>query len=197
MSLAASVASVAVTISGTITPSLFGLGTQVSNNAYTIPVTASYTAKYAITDNATAGSATNITFANVNATAAGQGYITKVRFMTDNTAWASTNAAVLKLHLFHTAPTPLGNNAAYTLLYSTAANRIGIITLPTLTTEGSGSTASSALWTGALKYKLAAASTTIYGILEVDSFSGTMAASSLGAGSAPQNIFIEISTDNF
>lgn len=169
-----------------VTPSLFGLGTQVANASYQIPTTASYTAKYAITDNAT-----NLTWSNVNATAAGQGYITKIRFMTDNTAWASTNAAVLKIHLFHTAPTPLGNNAAYTLLYANNTKGIGTITLPTLTTEGSGSTASYALWTGALKYKLAAASTTIYGILEVDSFSGTMAANS------NQNIYIEISTDNF
>lgn len=149
--------------------------------------TTAYTAKDAIS-NATS-SPSVLTFANITPDVSQFGYITKVRLMTNKAAWASTNAAVFKLHLFHESPTAINDNDAYTLLYTNRDKRIGTITFSALSTEGTGSDSANTLWTGALAFQSKASNNTIYGLLEVDSFSGTLTPDS------GQSFFIEITTD--
>jgi hypothetical protein len=120
----------------------------------------------------------------------GTGTIVRARLMTDNPACA----AMMQLHLFHTAPTAINDNAQYTLLYANAANRIGTIKFPALTTEGTGSTAAAAMrpsydgaynWPG-LWYKTKSDGTALYGILEtLDAFTPASA----------QNFYIELGAD--
>lgn len=151
------------------------------------PSPIAYTAKDAIANST--GSPSVLTFSGITPDVSQFGYITKVRLMTNNTAWASTNAAIFKLHLFHEPPTAINDNAPYTLLYTNRDKRIGTITFNALNTEGSGSDAANTLWTGALAFQSKASNNTIYGILEVDSFSGTLTPTNA------QSFFIEITTD--
>ena len=102
---------------------------------------------------------------------AGTGTIVRARLMTSQ----KTNVALYRLHLFHTAPSPIADNSPYLLLYANAANRIGSIDFPALGTEDPTNSTSAAsmrpsydgsynapnLW-----YKCATADTKLYGILE-------------------------------
>lgn len=151
------------------------------------PSPIAYTAKDAIANST--GSPTLLTFSGITPDVSQFGYITKVRLMTNNSAWASTNAAVIKLHLYKNQPTAIADNAPFTILYANRANRIGTITFPALSTEGSGSDSATALWTGALAFESRPSNNTIYGMLEVDSFSGTLTPTNA------QSFFIEITTD--
>ena len=147
------------------------------------PDTTPYAAKDAVSNSTS--SPTVLTFASAARVAGGDGYITKVRIMSDNTNVA-TSSVVFKLHLFHTSPTAINDNAPYTLLYANAANRIGTVTFPAMSTEGSGSTASNALFTTPIAYK-SGASTSIFGLLETDT------AFTPASG---QKFYIEITFDN-
>lgn len=149
--------------------------------------TTAYTAKDAIA-NATS-SPSLLTFAGITPDVSQFGYITKVRLMTNNINWASTNAAVIKLHLYKNPPTAINDNAAFTLLYANRASRIGTITFSALSTESASSDAALALWTGALAFESRPSNNTIYGMLEVDSFTGTLTPTS------GQQFFIEITAD--
>ena len=102
---------------------------------------------------------------------AGTGTIVRARLMTSQ----KTNVALYRLHLFHTAPTAIADNSPYLLLYANAANRIGSIDFPALSTEDStNSTAAAGMrpsYDGSynapnLWYKCATADTKLYGILE-------------------------------
>lgn len=119
------------------------------------------------------GAAANLTFTNIARINQGSGYITKVRIMTNQAA----NAARFRLHLFHTAPTPIADNAQYTLSWSNRANRIGSIDLDAQSTEGTGSDASTSLNKDIrLEYHCTSGSRTLYGILEtLDAFTPTSA----------------------
>jgi len=148
------------------------------------------TTAYAARDVVSTGAGALLTFANVVATAAGSGTIVKARLMTDQSA----NTAQYRLHLFHTAPTAIADNAPYTMLYSNAGNRVGMIDFTACATEGTGSTAAASMRPSSdgnslppnLAFKCAAASTTLYGILE------TLTAFTPASA---QNFFVELETE--
>lgn len=126
---------------------------------------------------------TLLTFAAMSRVAAGAGYIVKARLVTDQ----STNTARFRLHLYHTAPTAINDGSAFTSLYANRANKIGTIDFAACVTEGVGSTdAYSMNATARLGFVLAAASNTIYGMLEtLDAFTPASA----------QNFFIELTSE--
>lgn len=106
---------------------------------------------------------TVLTFSNCAANDEGFGYITKARLFVDS-ATALLGMAV-RLHLYHTAPTAINDNAAFTLLYANAVNRIGFIDFPTLATGGLGSNSAAALWVDIpLLFNCARGSKDLYGI---------------------------------
>lgn len=143
--------------------------------------TTAYAALDAVSNSTTAPSV--LTFASLPRVAGGSGYITKARLMTDQ----STNTARFRLHLFHTTPTAINDNAAHTLLWANRANRIGFIDFVACATEGSGSTAASSLVADArVGFVTAAGSSSIYGLLE------TLDAFTPASG---QNIYIELTAD--
>ena len=73
----------------------------------------------------------------------GTGYITKIRMMTDNSAWTDQFKIT-----FYDSPVPaLVDNAPFTVLWTNAAARLGACTLPAFQTEATGSTASYSLAT--------------------------------------------------
>jgi len=145
------------------------------------------TTAYAAKDVVSTGAGALLTFANVVATAGGSGTIVKARLMTDQ----STNTAQYRLHLFHTAPTAIADNAPYTMLYSNAGNRVGMIDFPACATEGTGSTAAAAMRPSSdgnslppnLAFKCATGSTSLHGILET---------LSVFTPASAQNYFIEL-----
>ena len=128
--------------------------------------TTAYTAKDAVADSASAP--TVLTFTKMANKPGGTGYITKARLMSDQ----SGNTARFRLHLFHTAPTPINDNAAHTLLYANRANRVGHVDFDAMQTEGSGSTAANASNTAVrLPFACAAGSRDLFGLLEtLDAF---------------------------
>jgi len=97
--------------------------------------TIAYAAKDAVSNSTSAP--TVLTFADMARINAGSGYIVKARLMTNQ----STNTARFRLHLYHTTPTAINDNAAHTLLWANRVNRIGYVDLPAMQTEGSGSDA--------------------------------------------------------
>lgn len=110
--------------------------------------------------------AANLTFASILGAGVlgGAGYIAKARVMTTQ----KTALALLRLHLFHTAPTVIADNDPYLLLWANRDKRIGSIDFPALATEDpTNSTAAYTLWTGPpLHFKCAPADANIYGILQ-------------------------------
>jgi hypothetical protein len=126
---------------------------------------------------------TVLTFADLARVNAGSGYIVKARLLTNQ----STNVARFRLHLFHTAPTAIADNAAHAILWANRANRIGYIDFPACQTEGTGSdAANSQEATVRLPFVCAAASRAVYGLLE------TLDAFTPASG---QVIYIEITPD--
>lgn len=110
--------------------------------------------------------AANLTFANVARANGGTGYIVGLRIMTSNVA-AVLNKR-FRLHLFHTAPTAIADNAPYTLLYANRANRVGYIDTGGANTEGAGSDAYTARnIVDRLPFVCAGGSDDLIGILEV------------------------------
>jgi len=128
---------------------------------------------------------TYLTFENIARTEGGSGYIIKARMLTDQ----KTNVAAFRLHLYHTAPLPQGDNAPFALLYSNKASRIGIIDFDAMGTEdATKSDSAQTLWTsGHLHFVLPAGSKTIYGQFE------TKTAFTPASG---QKFYIELATDN-
>lgn len=141
--------------------------TVISQTEFTRPAD---TTAYAALDTVcnSTGSPAALIFTGVARVAAGSGYITRGRIMTSQT----TCTARFRLHLFTVTPTPIADNSPYTLLYANRANRIGVLDFHGLRTEGAGSTAANQQnVTDRLPFVCAAASTTIYGILEtLDAF---------------------------
>jgi len=128
--------------------------------------TDAYAAKDAVSDSTTAPTVLN--FADLARENGGSGYITKARLITNQ----STNVARFRLHLYHTAPTAINDNAAFTLLWANRSNRIGYLDFDACQTEGSGSDAANALNTTIrLAFDCAAADRDLYGLLEtLDAF---------------------------
>jgi hypothetical protein len=131
-----------------------------------------------------------IEFAGMARAVGGTGTIVKARLMTNQ----STNVAQYRLHLFHTAPTPIADNAQCAMLDANKANRVGMIDFPSCATEGTGSDAAATMRPSSdgsypaplLWYKCAAADTKLYGILE------TISAFTPASG---QTFFIELGAD--
>lgn len=111
-----------------------------------------------------------IEFAGMARSNGGTGTIVKARLMTSQ----STNTAQYRLHLFHTQPTAIADNAQYAMLVANQANRVGTIDFPACSTEGTGSDAAATMRPSSdgsfpppnLWYKCAANDTKLYGILE-------------------------------
>jgi hypothetical protein len=125
-----------------------------------------------------------LTFANLARVNAGSGYLVKARLESDQ----ATNTARFRLHLYHTAPTPINDNAAFTILWANRAKRVGTIDFDALQTEGAGSDAAySANKDVRLAFACDAASRTLYGVLEtLDPFTPA----------SGQNFFVELAADN-
>lgn len=160
-----------------------GGNTAAVSVSFTRPAdTTAYAAKDAVSNSTSAP--TVLTFSNLARVNAGSGYITKARVMTDQAA----NVARFRLHLYHTAPTAINDNAQHTILWANRANRIGFIDFDAMQTEGTGSDAANALnSTIRLAFVCAAASRTIYGLLETrDAFTPANG----------QNFLIEITSEN-
>lgn len=140
------------------------------------------TTAYAALDTVSPATTANLTFTNIARVSGGSGYIVKARLMTNQ----STNIARYRLHLFHTAPTAIADNAPYTLLFANAANRVGHIDFPALATEGTGSnSARSSVDTVRLGF-ITSGGRDLIGILEtLDAFTPT----------SGQQFFIELMGD--
>lgn len=138
------------------------------------------TDQYAAKDVVGPAVAAVMTFEDLAAVVGGGGIIDKVRLLTDQSA----NVAHYRLHLFHTTPTPIADNAPYTLLWANRANRIGAVDLPPAATEGTGSNAANSIndWVR-LDFKCAADSRDIFGVLE------TLAVFTPASG---QGFFVEV-----
>lgn len=160
-----------------------GGNTSAVSVSFTRPAdTTAYAAKDAVSNSTSAP--TVLTFTNLARVSAGSGYITKARLMTDQAA----NVARFRLHLYHTAPTAINDNAQHAMLWANRANRIGFIDFEAMQTEGTGSDTANALnSTIRLAFVCAAASRTLYGLLETrDAFTPANA----------QNFFIELMSEN-
>jgi hypothetical protein len=143
--------------------------------------TTAYAAKDAVSDSTSAP--TVLTFADLARVNAGSGYIVKARLMTNQ----STNTARFRLHLYHTTPTAINDNAAHTLLWANRANHIGYVDFAAAQTEGTGSdAANSQNDTVRMPFVCASGSRAVYGLLE------TLDAFTPASG---QVIYIELTAD--
>jgi hypothetical protein len=148
------------------------------------------TAPYVARDVISTAVGAAIEFSGMARAVGGTGTIVKARLMTNQ----STNTAQYRLHLFHTAPTAIADNAQYAMLDANKDKRIGMIDFPAAATEGTGSDAAASMRPSSdgsypppnLWYKCAAADTKLYGILE------TLSAFTPASG---QTVFIELGAD--
>jgi hypothetical protein len=143
--------------------------------------TSAYAALDAVSNSTSAPAV--LTFTNLARIAQGSGYITKARLVTDQVG----NTARFRLHLYHTAPTAINDNAALTLLWNARDKRIGHIDFDPLATEGSGSDAASALNAILrLPFNCAASDRNLYGLLQTKD---------IFTPASGQNFFIELAAD--
>ena len=157
--------------------------TIASNVTLTRPTgTDIYSAKDSISDSTSAPSV--LTFSDVARVTGGSGYITKARLTTNQ----STNAARYRLHIYHTSPTAINDNAQFTLLWANRANCIGYIDFDACQTEGTGSDAAQSLNTTVrLAFTCDTGSKALYGQLEtLDGFTPA----------SGQVYYIELSAEN-
>ncbi len=157
-------------------------GKSVQKSAsFTRPAdTTAYAANDAIADSTTAP--TLLSFANCANGVGGQGYIVKTRLLTNQ----KTCTARFRLSFYHTAPSPVNDNAPKPMLYANKDKLIGSIDLDPCNTEDTTSDAAYALSTTLLPYVCAAADTTIYCILTtLDAFTPASA----------QQFFLEITCE--
>ena len=157
-------------------------GKSVQKSAsFTRPAdTTAYAANDSIADSTTAP--TLLSFANCANAVGGQGYIVKTRLLTNQ----KTCTARFRLSFYHTAPSPVNDNAPKPMLYANKDKLIGRIDLDPCNTEDTTSDAAFALSTTLLPYVCAAADTTIYCILTtLDAFTPASA----------QQFFLEITCE--
>lgn len=123
--------------------------------------TTAYAAKDAISNNTSAPAV--LTFTNLARVNGGSAYIVKARLMTN----LSTDTKRYRLHIYHTAPTPINDNSPFTLLWANRTNRLGYIDFPACATEGTGSDAAGSL-NDTIRHPFVCASGSrhIYGLLE-------------------------------
>jgi len=156
--------------------------TVTASASFTRPAnTTAYTAKDAVANSASSPAV--LTFSDMAGEEGGAGYLVKARLMTNQSA----NAARFRLHLFHTAPTPVNDNDQQTLLWANRANRVGHVDFDACQTEGTGSdAANTSNTTLRLAFVCAAASKVLYGLLEaLDAFTPA----------SEQQFFVELSAE--
>jgi hypothetical protein len=141
---------------------------------------------YAVNDviGYTAGAAL-IPFANIARVNGGTGYIVKARLMTSQ----KTNLASYRLHIYmDNTPTPIADNALFTLLWANRAVRVGYIDLQNMQTEDPTGSDCAVAFTGDIRlhFQTAAASRNLYGVLETKS---------IFTPDAAQVFFIELETE--
>jgi hypothetical protein len=141
---------------------------------------------YAVNDviGYTAGAAL-IPFTNIARVNGGTGYIVKARLMTSQ----KTNVASYRLHLYaDNTPTPIADNALFTLLWANRAVRVGYIDLQNMGTEDPMGSDCAVAFTGDIRlhFTTALASRTLYGVLETKS---------VFTPDAAQVFFIELETE--
>ena len=136
-------------------------GKSVQKSAsFTRPAdTTAYAANDAVANSTTAP--TLLSFANCANANGGQGYIVKTRLLTNQ----KTCTARFRLSFYHTAPSPVNDNAPKPMLYANKDKLIGRIDLDPCNTEDTTSDAAFALSTALMPYVCAAADTSIYCIL--------------------------------
>lgn len=123
--------------------------------------TTAYAPKDAVSDSTSAP--TVLTFTDLARINGGSGYMTKVRVVTNQSA----NNATFRLWLFNAAPTAINDNAAFTLLWTNRATRLGYIDIGPLSTEGTGSdSAEGQNDTARLAFVAGGATRHLYGLLE-------------------------------
>ncbi len=106
---------------------------------------------------------TVLTFNAATRVAAGSGYITKARIMTD----LKTATNRFRLHLFIEAPTAINDNTPYLLLYANRTKRIGRIDFPALATEDPTNSTAAAAQVADVRLPFAITSgDDIFGVLE-------------------------------
>lgn len=118
----------------------------------------------------------NLTFANVSATAGAQVIILGAKLRAATNAVPAT-MGTFRLHIYNAAPTALADNAAFNLIDADVAKYQGYLTIGTPIDLGDN------IWGQSdgvnLACKLAAASTTLYGVLQtVNAFTPANAATS-------------------
>lgn len=128
--------------------------------------TTAYAAKDAVANSTSAP--TVLTFSKIARLPGSSMYIVKWRLFTNQ----STNTARFRLHLYHTSPTAINDNAAFTLLWANRANRTGYLDFPACQTEGTGSdAANSQVKDERLSVCCAVGDRNLYGLLEtLDAF---------------------------
>lgn len=158
-------------------------GSSVITATFTRPADTTAYAASDVVCNSTSSPAV-ITFTNIAKEAGGNGYIMSARL---NKSTTTTTNANFRLYLYTVAPTPIADNAAFTLLYANRASRIGWIDFSSMNTEGTGSDSANAYVTAAgVKFTCAADSRNLYGVL--------VAKAAYAPGNAEQ-FFIELGCD--
>lgn len=147
------------------------------------------TAAYAVNDTVSnsVSSPSVLTFSNIARTNGGSGYIVKARLMTDQ----PTCTAQFRLHLYMCPPSAQADNGQFNLAWANDGIRLGYIDFPALFTEGTGSTAATAIVTPGngnlpLAFNCTGTVSSIYGILETLSVFTPISA---------QNFYLKLSAD--
>ena len=149
-----------VNIVSSSNPSPVGGKSVQKSASFTRPAnTTTYAANDAIADSTSVP--TLLSFANCANANGGQGYIVKTRLLTNQ----KTCTARFRLSFYHTAPSPINDNAPKPMLYANKDKLIGRIDLDPCNTEDTTSDAAYALSTTLLPYVCAPTNTTIYCIL--------------------------------
>jgi len=137
---------------------VLGAGTELTFTLTRPSDTNIYAANDAISSSTT--SPTNPSIAGMARVNAGRGRITRVRVTTSQITFAGTIA----IHVWHTNPTPINDNAAYAAVDS--GNKCGTIFVSGFRTMGTGSAITEAEVDCNLTFKCASASTTLYYMME-------------------------------
>jgi hypothetical protein len=122
------------------------------------------TTAYAANDvvSVTGGTPSVQNFADMFSANGASGYVVKARLSTDQAA----NVASFRLHIYHTAPTAIADNSAYTQLYADESKYVGYIDFQTMGTDASAAgVAAYSQWAGQLEADAAAADVDLYCVL--------------------------------
>lgn len=139
------------------------MSAQAGKNASDTITRPDNTTPYSINDVVSTAAGEILTFANISNEAGSEVFINSVNMML---AVAAIPAGMgnFRLHLYNAAPTAIADNAAYNLPAADRAKYLGYITIPTPVDLGE------TLWSQYdninKRVKLAADSTTLYGILQ-------------------------------